>query len=48
MEVSAKSNETLMVALGIANFVTLVVYYLTLFDGMGTVNPRWTSVLGKL
>ncbi|KAF5626151.1 hypothetical protein F52700_8868 [Fusarium sp. NRRL 52700] len=34
------------IALAVFNFITTVFYYLVYFDGTGTVNPSWTSVLG--
>jgi hypothetical protein len=40
------NEETYWVAFAISNFVTAAVYYMLYFDGTGTVNPRWTTVLG--
>ncbi|KAF5579306.1 hypothetical protein FPANT_9675 [Fusarium pseudoanthophilum] len=34
------------IALTVFNLITTVFYYLVYFDGTGTVNPSWTSVLG--
>ncbi|KAF5977273.1 hypothetical protein FCOIX_6540 [Fusarium coicis] len=34
------------IALTVFNLITTVFYYLIYFDGTGTVNPSWTSVLG--
>jgi hypothetical protein len=46
LKISNLSLDTLMVAFGILNFGTAMVYYLVLFDGNGTSMPVWTSVLG--
>ena len=40
------NEETYWLAFAISNFVTAAVYYMLYFDGTGTVNPRWTTVLG--
>ncbi|KAH8899102.1 hypothetical protein GQ53DRAFT_817303 [Thozetella sp. PMI_491] len=45
-QVRSRSKDTLMVALGIANFMTAVVFYLVLFDGTGTYTPGWTTIFG--
>ncbi|KAG5806936.1 hypothetical protein H9Q74_004734 [Fusarium xylarioides] len=34
------------ITLTVFNLITTVFYYLVYFDGTGTVNPSWTSVLG--
>ncbi|KAM0080240.1 hypothetical protein ACKRZS_007612 [Fusarium odoratissimum] len=34
------------ITLTLFNFITTVFYYLVYFDGTGTENPSWTSVLG--
>ncbi|KAH7212144.1 hypothetical protein DER44DRAFT_212501 [Fusarium oxysporum] len=34
------------ITLTLFNFITTVFYYLVYFDGAGTENPSWTSVLG--
>ncbi|CAF3525986.1 unnamed protein product [Fusarium graminearum] len=40
------SRASVGILLTIFNLITTVVYYLVYFDGSGTVNPNWTSVLG--
>lgn len=40
------NEETYWVAFAISNFVTAAVYYMLYFDGTGTANPRWRTVLG--
>lgn len=44
--VRSQPQDTVMVAFAILNFVTAVVYYLTIFDGAGTFTPSWTTILG--
>ena len=44
--VSRQSKDILWLTFGMLNFATLMLYYLIVFDGAGTTNPRWTSVLG--
>lgn len=34
------------ITLTVFNLITTVFYYLVYFDGTGTANPSWTSVLG--
>ncbi|KAL6921183.1 hypothetical protein FSST1_005209 [Fusarium sambucinum] len=34
------------ITLTVFNLITTIIYYLVYFDGTGTVNPEWTSVLG--
>ncbi|KAM0187506.1 hypothetical protein ACHAPI_011141 [Fusarium lateritium] len=38
------ASETIMFT--VFNLITTIVYYLVCFDGTGTENPSWTSVLG--
>jgi hypothetical protein len=40
------NEETYWLAFAISNFVTAAIYYMLYFDGTGTMNPRWTTVLG--
>jgi hypothetical protein len=40
------STASVSITLTIFNLITTVMYYLIYFDGTGTVNPGWTSVLG--
>ena len=40
------STASYSVTLTVFNLITTVLYYLVYFDGTGTVNPGWTSVLG--
>jgi hypothetical protein len=39
-------NEPLVIAFGITNFATAIIYYIQHFDGTGTFAPNWTTVLG--
>lgn len=38
--------DTLWLAFAICNLMTAAVYFLVAFDGSGTINPPWTSILG--
>ncbi|RBR24304.1 uncharacterized protein FIESC28_02794 [Fusarium coffeatum] len=40
------STASYSITLTVFNLITTVMYYLVYFDGTGTVNPGWTSVLG--
>ncbi|KAH6980217.1 hypothetical protein EDB82DRAFT_510383 [Fusarium venenatum] len=40
------SRASVGIFLTIFNLITTVIYYLVYFNGSGTVNPNWTSVLG--
>ena len=40
------SAEVFWLAFAIFNLLTTMSYYLIAFDGVGTVNPGWTSILG--
>jgi hypothetical protein len=40
------NGDTYWVSFGISNFVTAAVYYMLYLNGSGTMNPRWTTVLG--
>ncbi|RFN51738.1 hypothetical protein FIE12Z_3941 [Fusarium flagelliforme] len=40
------STASHSITLTVFNLITTVMYYLVYFDGTGTVNPGWTSVLG--
>ncbi|KAF4984841.1 hypothetical protein FDECE_17008 [Fusarium decemcellulare] len=40
------SKPTVIIALAVFNLITNVCYYMVWFDGTGTVNPGWTSILG--
>ncbi|KAH7198864.1 uncharacterized protein B0J16DRAFT_47156 [Fusarium flagelliforme] len=40
------STASICITLTVFNLITTVMYYLVYFDGTGTVNPDWTSVLG--
>ncbi|KAF4953932.1 hypothetical protein FSARC_12288 [Fusarium sarcochroum] len=40
------SRASVGISVTVFNLITTVVYYLVYFDGTGTVNPNWTSVLG--
>ncbi|KAJ4258931.1 hypothetical protein NW762_008018 [Fusarium torreyae] len=40
------SRASVSISVTIFNLITTVIYYLVYFDGTGTVNPNWTSVLG--
>lgn len=40
------SAEQVVLACGIFNLLTAVLYYLVVFDSTGTSSPSWTSVLG--
>ncbi|RGP66077.1 hypothetical protein FSPOR_6903 [Fusarium sporotrichioides] len=41
-----QSTADVTITLTVFNLITTVIYYLVYFDGTGTVNPGWTSVLG--
>ncbi|KAH8649878.1 hypothetical protein BX600DRAFT_473731 [Xylariales sp. PMI_506] len=41
-----QSKDTLVIALAITNFVTMLLFYIKQFDGTGTYVPAWTSILG--
>jgi hypothetical protein len=43
---TARSAASLTIMLAVFNLITTIVYYLVCFDGTGTENPSWTSVLG--
>jgi hypothetical protein len=43
---TARSAASLIIMLAVFNLITTIVYYLVCFDGTGTENPSWTSVLG--
>ncbi|CAJ0551402.1 Ff.00g113320.m01.CDS01 [Fusarium sp. VM40] len=43
---TARSAATVTMMLAVFNLITTIVYYLVCFDGTGTENPSWTSVLG--
>ncbi|KAF4987755.1 hypothetical protein FGRMN_10179 [Fusarium graminum] len=43
---SLDSAATSTIALTVFNLTTTIIYYLVCFDGTGTKNPGWTSVLG--
>ncbi|RGP64469.1 hypothetical protein FLONG3_9527 [Fusarium longipes] len=40
------SNASFSITWTVFNLTTTIMYYLVYFDGTGTVNPKWTSVLG--
>ncbi|OBS19996.1 hypothetical protein FPOA_11718 [Fusarium poae] len=40
------SRASVGILLTVFNLITTTIYYLVYFDGSGTVNPNWTSVLG--
>ncbi|KAF4470044.1 hypothetical protein FALBO_3058 [Fusarium albosuccineum] len=40
------SKATVIISLAVFNLVTTVCYYMVWFDGTGTVDPGWTSILG--
>ncbi|CEI66213.1 unnamed protein product [Fusarium venenatum] len=40
------TTADISITLTIFNLITTVIYYLVYFDGTGTINPEWTSVLG--
>ena len=40
------STEVFWLAFTIFNLITTMSYYLVAFDGIGAVNPGWTSILG--
>ena len=44
--VTNSPKDLFWIAFTIFNLFTATVYYLVVFDGTGTVNPGWTSVLG--
>ena len=41
-----RKKDVMWVAFGVLNLMTAAMYYLIVFDGKGTRNPSWTSVLG--
>lgn len=41
-----KSTEQFVLACGIFNLLTALLYYLVAFDSAGTLSPSWTSALG--
>ncbi|GKU06162.1 hypothetical protein FLAG1_09832 [Fusarium langsethiae] len=43
---SLESTADATITLTVFNLITTVLYYLVYFDGTGTVNPGWTSILG--
>ncbi|KAF5661756.1 hypothetical protein FHETE_8291 [Fusarium heterosporum] len=43
---SLNSAATSTIALTVFNLTTTIIYYLVCFDGTGTDNPGWTSILG--
>ncbi|KAL4726560.1 hypothetical protein ACLX1H_005447 [Fusarium chlamydosporum] len=43
---SLNSAASFTMMLTVFNLITTVIYYLVYFDGSGTTNPGWTSVLG--
>lgn len=43
---TARSAATITIMLAVFNLITTIVYYLVCFDGTGTENPSWTSLLG--
>ncbi|OBS28398.1 hypothetical protein FPOA_02336 [Fusarium poae] len=40
------TTTDISITLTVFNLITTIIYYLIYFDGTGTVNPEWTSVLG--
>ena len=44
--ITLHSTASYSITLTVFNLITTVMYYLVYFDGTGTVNPGWTSVLG--
>ncbi|EYB30998.1 hypothetical protein SNK03_002685 [Fusarium graminearum] len=40
------TTADISITLTVFNLITTIIYYLVYFDGTGTVNPGWTSVLG--
>ncbi|KAJ4129771.1 hypothetical protein NW768_006740 [Fusarium equiseti] len=44
--ITLNSATSVSMTLTAFNLITTVMYYLVYFDGTGTVNPGWTSVLG--
>ena len=40
------SSEQVVLAYGIFNLLTALLYYLVVFDSTGTSSPLWTSALG--
>ncbi|KAI1072964.1 hypothetical protein LB507_009029 [Fusarium sp. FIESC RH6] len=44
--ITLHSTASYSITLTVFNLITTVIYYLVYFDGTGTVNPGWTSVLG--